>query len=110
MIHTLCTDNDVVTVVFIAGNGMYYKAEPQGNIMLDVCKCIGVSLIYTNLHILCSFVTTVDQSVSENHNFLLQFAIKNRYKHRSSQYPKRQHWMDWAEDKYAVRFTSRDSS
>uniref|UniRef100_A0AAQ4PXQ3 Solute carrier family 15 member 1a n=1 Tax=Gasterosteus aculeatus aculeatus TaxID=481459 RepID=A0AAQ4PXQ3_GASAC len=59
-----------VVLVFIAGNGMYYKAEPQGNIMLDVCKCIG-------------------------------FAIKNRYKHRSSQYPKRQHWMDWAEDKYA---------
>ncbi|KAL6100860.1 slc15a1 [Pungitius sinensis] len=60
----------VALVVFIAGNGMYYKAEPQGNIMLDVCKCIG-------------------------------FAIKNRYKHRSNQYPKRQHWMDWAEDKYA---------
>ncbi|KAM8856101.1 solute carrier family 15 member 1 isoform 3-T3 [Spinachia spinachia] len=60
----------VALVVFIAGHGMYYKAEPQGNIMLDVCKCIG-------------------------------FAIKNRYKHRSNQYPKRQHWMDWAEEKYA---------
>ncbi|KAK9537650.1 hypothetical protein VZT92_005251 [Zoarces viviparus] len=59
----------VALVVFIVGSGMYYKAEPQGNIMLDVCKCIG-------------------------------FAIKNRYKHRSSQYPKKQHWMDWAEDKY----------
>lgn len=47
-----CTDNDAVsviflTVVFIAGSGMYYKAEPQGNIMLDVCKCIGVSLVHT---------------------------------------------------------------
>ncbi|KAG7227623.1 hypothetical protein INR49_005438 [Caranx melampygus] len=59
----------VALVVFIVGSGMYYKAEPQGNIMLDVCKCIG-------------------------------FAIKNRYKHRSKQYPKRQHWMDWAEEKY----------
>ncbi|XP_070693731.1 solute carrier family 15 member 1 [Pempheris klunzingeri] len=59
----------VALVVFIIGSGMYYKAEPQGNIMLDVCKCIG-------------------------------FAIKNRYKHRSKQYPKRQHWMDWAEEKY----------
>uniref|UniRef100_A0AAQ6IR80 Solute carrier family 15 member 1 n=1 Tax=Anabas testudineus TaxID=64144 RepID=A0AAQ6IR80_ANATE len=28
------------------------------------------------------------------------FAIKNRYRHRSSQYPKRVHWMDWAEEKY----------
>uniref|UniRef100_A0A669BYT6 Solute carrier family 15 member 1 n=1 Tax=Oreochromis niloticus TaxID=8128 RepID=A0A669BYT6_ORENI len=59
----------VALVVFIVGSGMYYKAEPEGNIMLDVCKCIG-------------------------------FAIKNRYRHRSKQYPKRQHWMDWAEEKY----------
>ncbi|KAK2839832.1 hypothetical protein Q5P01_013572 [Channa striata] len=59
----------VALVVFIIGSGMYYKAKPQGNIMLDVCKCIG-------------------------------FAIKNRYKHRSKNYPKRQHWMDWAEEKY----------
>ncbi|XP_077392484.1 solute carrier family 15 member 1 [Festucalex cinctus] len=59
----------VALVVFIAGSGMYYKAEPQGNIMMDVCKCIG-------------------------------FAIKNRYRHRSSRFPKRQHWMDWAEEKY----------
>uniref|UniRef100_A0A3Q3LX88 Solute carrier family 15 member 1a n=1 Tax=Mastacembelus armatus TaxID=205130 RepID=A0A3Q3LX88_9TELE len=59
----------VALVVFIVGSGMYYKPEPQGNIMLDVCKCIG-------------------------------FAIKNRFRHRSQQYPKRQHWMDWAEEKY----------
>ncbi|XP_071389295.1 solute carrier family 15 member 1 [Centroberyx affinis] len=59
----------VALVVFIVGSGMYYKAEPQGNIMLDVCKCIG-------------------------------FAISNRFRHRSPQYPKKQHWMDWAEDKY----------
>ncbi|XP_053184512.1 solute carrier family 15 member 1 [Scomber japonicus] len=59
----------VALVVFIVGSGMYYKAEPQGNIMLDVCKCIG-------------------------------FAIKNRYRHRSSEHPKREHWMDWAEEKY----------
>uniref|UniRef100_A0A3B4AAR2 Solute carrier family 15 member 1 n=1 Tax=Periophthalmus magnuspinnatus TaxID=409849 RepID=A0A3B4AAR2_9GOBI len=59
----------VALVVFIVGSPMYFKAKPQGNIMLDVCKCIG-------------------------------FAIKNRYKHRSKQYPKREHWMDWAEEKY----------
>ncbi|XP_063353967.1 solute carrier family 15 member 1 [Pelmatolapia mariae] len=59
----------VALVVFIVGSGMYYKAEPEGNIMLDVCKCIG-------------------------------FAIKNRYRHRSKQYPKREHWMDWAEENY----------
>ncbi|XP_073707284.1 solute carrier family 15 member 1b [Garra rufa] len=28
------------------------------------------------------------------------FAVKNRFNHRSKQYPKRAHWMDWAEEKY----------
>ncbi|KAM7365477.1 hypothetical protein PAMP_016398 [Pampus punctatissimus] len=28
------------------------------------------------------------------------FAISNRFRHRSSEYPKREHWMDWAEEKY----------
>uniref|UniRef100_A0A8C2A3J7 Solute carrier family 15 member 1 n=1 Tax=Cyprinus carpio TaxID=7962 RepID=A0A8C2A3J7_CYPCA len=28
------------------------------------------------------------------------FAIKNRFRHRSSSYPKREHWMDWANEKY----------
>ncbi|KAM7375214.1 hypothetical protein PAMA_014345 [Pampus argenteus] len=28
------------------------------------------------------------------------FAISNRFRHRSSSYPKREHWMDWAEEKY----------
>lgn len=35
----------VCAVVFIVGSGMYYKAAPQGNIMVKVCKCIGVSVI-----------------------------------------------------------------
>ncbi|XP_072300730.1 solute carrier family 15 member 1 [Eucyclogobius newberryi] len=59
----------VALVVFIVGSPMYYKAKPQGNIMLDVSKCI-------------------------------TFAVKNRFRHRSKQFPKRQHWMDWAEEKY----------
>ncbi|KAL0963876.1 hypothetical protein UPYG_G00314730 [Umbra pygmaea] len=28
------------------------------------------------------------------------FAIKNRFRHRSSVHPKKTHWMDWAEEKY----------
>ncbi|KAF5890554.1 solute carrier family 15 member 1-like, partial [Clarias magur] len=31
--------------VFIAGSGMYVKADPKGNIMLEVCKCIWRLLI-----------------------------------------------------------------
>ncbi|XP_051881773.1 solute carrier family 15 member 1-like [Pristis pectinata] len=30
----------------------------------------------------------------------IAFAIKNRFRHRSKQYPRRQHFMDWASEKY----------
>uniref|UniRef100_A0A8K9Y0L4 Solute carrier family 15 member 1 n=1 Tax=Oncorhynchus mykiss TaxID=8022 RepID=A0A8K9Y0L4_ONCMY len=59
----------VALIVFIMGSGMYNKTAPKGNIMLEVCKCIG-------------------------------FAIKNRFRHRSKTFPKREHWMDWAHEKY----------
>ncbi|KAK2118858.1 hypothetical protein P7K49_000244 [Saguinus oedipus] len=28
------------------------------------------------------------------------FAIKNRFRHRSKTFPKREHWLDWAKEKY----------
>ncbi|KAM6178234.1 solute carrier family 15 member 1 [Rhynchocyon petersi] len=28
------------------------------------------------------------------------FAIKNRFRHRSKEFPKREHWLDWAKEKY----------
>ncbi|NXK49910.1 S15A1 protein, partial [Chauna torquata] len=59
----------VSLIVFMIGSGMYKKVQPQGNIMIQVCKCIG-------------------------------FAIKNRFRHRSKEYPKREHWLDWASEKY----------
>ncbi|NWV79059.1 S15A1 protein, partial [Dasyornis broadbenti] len=59
----------VSLVVFLIGSKMYKKVKPQGNIMLQVCKCVG-------------------------------FAIKNRFRHRSKEYPKREHWLDWASEKY----------
>lgn len=31
-------------VVFIAGSPLYVKTAPQGNIIVKVCKCIGVSV------------------------------------------------------------------
>lgn len=31
-----------------------------------------------------------------------QFAIKNRIRHRSNKFPKREHWLDWAKEKYDV--------
>ncbi|XP_054828987.1 solute carrier family 15 member 2 [Eublepharis macularius] len=60
----------IALVVFIAGNGMYKKTPPQGNVLLEVCKCIW-------------------------------FALTNRIKNRSQQIPKREHWLDWASEKYS---------
>lgn len=40
------------------------------------------------------------------HNSLpSQFAIKNRFRHRSKEFPKREHWLDWASEKYDVSMT-----
>uniref|UniRef100_A0A8C0EAW2 Solute carrier family 15 member 1 n=1 Tax=Bubo bubo TaxID=30461 RepID=A0A8C0EAW2_BUBBB len=66
----------VSLVVFIIGSGMYKKVKPQGNIMIQVSKCIG-------------------------------FAIKNRFRHRSKEFPKREHWLDWASEKYDKRLIAQ---
>ncbi|XP_042665969.1 solute carrier family 15 member 1 [Centrocercus urophasianus] len=66
----------VSLIVFVAGSRMYKKVQPQGNIMVQVCKCIG-------------------------------FAIKNRFRHRSKEYPKREHWLDWASEKYDKRLIAQ---
>ncbi|XP_061482552.1 solute carrier family 15 member 1 isoform X2 [Rhineura floridana] len=62
----------VALIVFVAGSIMYKKVEPQGNIMVQVAKCIA-------------------------------FAVGNRFRHRSKQFPKREHWLDWASEKYNKR-------
>ncbi|PIO31281.1 hypothetical protein AB205_0032400, partial [Aquarana catesbeiana] len=59
----------ILRVVFVVGSGMYKKVSPQGNIMVQVFKCIS-------------------------------FAISNRFRNRSKSIPKREHWMDWAKEKY----------
>ncbi|KFU96134.1 Solute carrier family 15 member 1, partial [Chaetura pelagica] len=66
----------VALVVFVVGSGMYKKVEPQGNVMIQVSKCIG-------------------------------FAIKNRFRHRSKVFPKREHWLDWASEKYDKRLITQ---
>ncbi|CAK6442764.1 unnamed protein product [Pipistrellus nathusii] len=35
------------------------------------------------------------------------FAIKNRFRHRSKDFPKREHWLDWAREKYEERLISQ---
>ncbi|XP_026349294.1 solute carrier family 15 member 1 isoform X2 [Ursus arctos] len=35
------------------------------------------------------------------------FAIKNRFRHRSKAFPKREHWLDWAREKYNERLISQ---
>ncbi|XP_053934812.1 solute carrier family 15 member 1 [Cuculus canorus] len=66
----------VALVVFVIGSRMYKKVQPQGNIMVQVSKCIG-------------------------------FAIKNRFRHRSKEFPKREHWLDWASEKYDKRLIAQ---
>ncbi|XP_068784655.1 solute carrier family 15 member 1 isoform X1 [Struthio camelus] len=66
----------VALIVFVIGSRMYKKVQPQGNIMVQVSKCIG-------------------------------FAIKNRFRHRSKEYPKREHWLDWASEKYDKRLIAQ---
>ncbi|XP_077030780.1 solute carrier family 15 member 1-like [Agelaius phoeniceus] len=66
----------VALVVFVIGSRMYKKVKPQGNVMLEVSKCVG-------------------------------FAIKNRFRHRSKEFPKREHWLDWASDKYDKRLIAQ---
>ncbi|NXT68026.1 S15A1 protein, partial [Chaetops frenatus] len=66
----------VALVVFVIGSKMYKKVKPQGNVMLEVSKCVG-------------------------------FAIKNRFRHRSKEFPKREHWLDWASEKYDKRLIAQ---
>ncbi|NXO80301.1 S15A1 protein, partial [Sitta europaea] len=66
----------VALVVFVIGSKMYKKVKPQGNVMLEVSKCVG-------------------------------FAIKNRFQHRSKEFPKREHWLDWASEKYDKRLIAQ---
>ncbi|NXP70386.1 S15A1 protein, partial [Ramphastos sulfuratus] len=35
------------------------------------------------------------------------FAIKNRFRHRSKMFPKREHWLDWASEKYDKRLITQ---
>ncbi|NXL82477.1 S15A1 protein, partial [Leptocoma aspasia] len=66
----------VALAVFVIGSKMYKKVKPQGNVMLEVSKCVG-------------------------------FAIKNRFWHRSKEFPKREHWLDWASEKYDKRLIAQ---
>ncbi|XP_053482545.1 solute carrier family 15 member 2 [Ictalurus furcatus] len=34
----------IALVVFIAGSGLYKKSPPEGNVLLNVCKCIGFAI------------------------------------------------------------------
>uniref|UniRef100_A0A670KGR4 Solute carrier family 15 member 1 n=1 Tax=Podarcis muralis TaxID=64176 RepID=A0A670KGR4_PODMU len=37
----------------------------------------------------------------------ITFSIGNRFRHRSKQYPKREHWLDWASEKYDKRLIAQ---
>uniref|UniRef100_F7BBU0 Solute carrier family 15 member 1 n=2 Tax=Ornithorhynchus anatinus TaxID=9258 RepID=F7BBU0_ORNAN len=37
----------------------------------------------------------------------ITFAVKNRFNHRSKTFPKREHWLDWASEKYDERLITQ---
>ncbi|XP_041279323.1 solute carrier family 15 member 1 [Onychostruthus taczanowskii] len=53
------------------------------------------------------------KKVKPQGNVMLQFskcvgfAIKNRFRHRSKEFPKREHWLDWASEKYDKRLIAQ---
>ncbi|XP_074048037.1 solute carrier family 15 member 1 [Macrotis lagotis] len=57
--------------------------------------------------------STMYKKVQPQGNVLAQvakcigFAIKNRFKHRSKEFPKREHWMDWAKEKYGEQLITQ---
>lgn len=57
-----------------------------------------VSLNYKTASIITNILTLLNKILMGS----LQFAIKNRFRHRSKEYPKREHWLDWASEKYDV--------
>lgn len=91
----------VCVVVFIAGGTLYKKSPPEGNVLLNVCKCIGVRHFFHTIvkkikSVFVQFLTTSNVLI-----FADQFAIRNRWR-SSKKSPKRNHWLDWAEEKYSV--------
>ena len=107
----VCVCVCVSTVVFIVGSRMYTKVAPKGNIMLEVCKCIWVScgpeprLKHTERGGIQSSISKTGSrsDVLLSVFCLVKYAVKNRFRNRSSSIPKREHWMDWADEKYEVR-------
>ncbi|XP_038606850.1 solute carrier family 15 member 2-like [Tachyglossus aculeatus] len=109
-------------VIFVSGQSRYVKSPPEGNMLVKVCKCIQV----------CVSTETVVASGAGTPNLWLprgagghvrghargravlpfspslgstcqEFALSNRLRNRSSQIPKREHWLDWATEKYPMQ-------
>uniref|UniRef100_UPI00398F4981 solute carrier family 15 member 1-like n=1 Tax=Pristiophorus japonicus TaxID=55135 RepID=UPI00398F4981 len=60
---------------------------------------IGGSSLYKKTSPQGNIVLTVSKCIG--------FAIKNRFRHRGKQYPKREHFMDWATEKYDERLIAQ---
>lgn len=62
---------NLFTVVFIAGSSLYKRNPPQGNILLQVCKCIGVSNLSLSPHIW----VTKKKTQKKNRTFVLSLFL-----------------------------------
>ncbi|XP_078259419.1 solute carrier family 15 member 2 [Rhinoraja longicauda] len=68
---------------------------PAALMVVATAVFIAGSGLYTNLPPQGNILVDVSSCIG--------FAIRNRWNHRSSAYPKRKHWLDWATEKYPGR-------
>jgi solute carrier family 15 (oligopeptide transporter), member 1 len=82
----------VSIVVFVAGKSMYTVKKPEGNVIVDVSKCIWVRF---------------DLKLIELRFTLILFPFKNAITEKSAQSQRQvQHWLDYAEPKFGMKMVS----
>uniref|UniRef100_A0A9J7ZPN8 Solute carrier family 15 member 1a n=1 Tax=Cyprinus carpio carpio TaxID=630221 RepID=A0A9J7ZPN8_CYPCA len=113
--YFLLWDDDLATSIYHAFVALCYLTPILGAIIADSWlgkfkTIIYLSIVYAIGQVTMAVSTIHDitdanrDGTPDNFTFHMLshqvFAIKNRFRHRGSRYPKREHWMDWADEKY----------
>ncbi|XP_042619001.1 solute carrier family 15 member 1-like [Cyprinus carpio] len=109
--YFLLWDDDLATSIYHAFVALCYLTPILGAIIADSWlgkfkTIIYLSIVYAIGQVTMAVSTIHDitdanrDGTPDNFTFHILFAIKNRFRHRGSRYPKREHWMDWADEKY----------
>uniref|UniRef100_A0A3B5MPV7 Solute carrier family 15 member 1a n=1 Tax=Xiphophorus couchianus TaxID=32473 RepID=A0A3B5MPV7_9TELE len=91
----------IITPILRAQNcGIYSKSKCYSLAFGVPAALMAVSLVVFIMGSGMYYKTKPEGNIMLKVSKCIGFAIKNRYRHKSKQYPKREHWMDWAEEKY----------